>query len=82
MAEVKRLSKKKFFAYVEWDPVTKLYVGIIPNIPGAHSQGKTLEELNQNLKEVLELCLEEMEEMKDIEELPEFVGIQVVEVSV
>ncbi|WP_353686682.1 type II toxin-antitoxin system HicB family antitoxin [Thermodesulfovibrio sp. 3462-1] len=65
MAEVKRLSKKKFFDYIEWDPVTKLYVGIIPYVPGARSQGKTLEELNQNLKEVLELCLEEMEDIEE-----------------
>jgi predicted RNase H-like HicB family nuclease len=49
-----------FTAYIEWDPETKLYVGIIPGIPGAHSQGATLDELHDNLKEVLELCLEEL----------------------
>ena len=27
---------KTFSAYVEWDPETKLYVGIAPGIPGAH----------------------------------------------
>jgi hypothetical protein len=26
---------KTFTAYVEWDPETKLYVGIVPGIPGA-----------------------------------------------
>jgi predicted RNase H-like HicB family nuclease len=50
---------KTFTAYVEWDPETKLYVGIVPGIPGAHTQGATLDELQKNLKEVLELCLEE-----------------------
>ena len=50
---------KTFTAYVEWDPETKLYVGIIPGIPGAHTQGETLDELHNNLKEVLELCLAE-----------------------
>jgi predicted RNase H-like HicB family nuclease len=49
---------RTFAAYVEWDPETKLYVGIIPGVPGAHSQGVTLDELRENLKEVLELCLE------------------------
>jgi len=49
-----------FTAYVEWDPETKLYVGIILGIPGAHTQGVTLDELHNNLKEVLELCLEEL----------------------
>jgi predicted RNase H-like HicB family nuclease len=50
---------KTFTAYIEWDPVTKLYVGIVPGIPGAHTQTATLDELNSNLKEVLELCIEE-----------------------
>ena len=49
-----------FTAYVEWDPETKLYVGFIPGIPGAHTQGATLDELHKNLQEVLDLCLEEL----------------------
>jgi len=50
---------KTFTAYVEFDPETNLYVGTIPGIPGAHSQGATLDELHENLKEVMSLCLEE-----------------------
>jgi len=69
-----------FTAYVEWDPETKIYVGIVPGIPGAHTQGATLDELQQNLKEVLELCLEENK--KSSEELPKFIGLQQIEVSV
>ena len=53
---------KTFSAYVEWDPDTKLYVGIVPGIPGAHTQGASLDELQTNLKEVLELCLQEYDE--------------------
>ena len=53
---------KTFTAYVEQDPETHIYAGIVPGIPGAHSQGLTLEELQVNLKEVLELCLEERDE--------------------
>ncbi len=45
---------RTFSAHVEWDPDTKLYVGIVPGIPGAHVQGVTLDELHRNLKEVLE----------------------------
>ncbi len=71
---------KTFTAYVEWDPETKLYVGIVPGIPGAHTQGATLDELHQNLEEVLELCLEEYE--GDFEDLPRFVGLQQVEIAV
>lgn len=71
---------KTFTAYVEWDPETKLYVGIVPGVTGAHSQGATLDELNANLKEVLELCLEE--NGIAVEDMPHFVGLQQVEVSV
>jgi len=67
-------------AYIEKDLETGLYVAIIPGIPGAHTQAETLDELQDNLKEVLNLCLEEMEpEIK--QHLPQFVGIQQVEVS-
>ncbi len=48
-----------FTAYVEYDPETNLYVGMVPDIPGAHTTGETLEELRANLREVLELCREE-----------------------
>lgn len=51
---------RTFTAYIEFDPETSLYVGVIPGISGAHSQGATLDELNANLREVLELCLEEL----------------------
>ena len=67
-------------AYIEKDSETGLYVAIVPGIPGAHTQAETLDELQENLTEVLELCLEEMEpEVK--QDLPQFVGIQQVEVS-
>lgn len=69
---------KTFTAYVEWDPETKLYVGIVPVIPGAHTQAATLDELQKNLKEVIELCLEEIK--GKIEDLPHFVGLQQIEV--
>jgi predicted RNase H-like HicB family nuclease len=48
-----------FTAYVEWDPETKLYVGIVPGMRGAHTQAATLDELQNNLKEVIALCIEE-----------------------
>ena len=69
---------KTFTAYIEFDPETKLYVGIVPGIQGAHTQGATLDELQQNLKEVLELCLEEYPD--SLEDLPRFVGVQQIEI--
>jgi len=70
---------KTFTAYVEFDPATKLYVGVVPGIPGAHTQGATLDELQVNLKEVLVLCLEEFDGSPD--DLPRFVGVQQVDVA-
>ncbi|MBI4311165.1 MAG: type II toxin-antitoxin system HicB family antitoxin [Chloroflexi bacterium] len=69
-----------FTAYVEWDEETRLYVGIVPGVPGAHTQAETLDELQHNLKEVLELCLREYDGTP--EGLPKFVGVQQVEVAV
>ncbi|MFQ6083680.1 MAG: type II toxin-antitoxin system HicB family antitoxin [Candidatus Aminicenantia bacterium] len=69
----------KITAYIEKDPETGLYVAIVPGIPGAHTQAENLDELQKNLKEVVELCLEEMDpEAK--KQIPEFVGIQQIEV--
>ena len=51
----------KITGYIEKDPGTGLYVAIVPGIPGAHTQAKTLDDLQKNLKEVVELCLEEMD---------------------
>ena len=50
---------KTFTAYIEFDPETALYVGIVPGLAGAHTQAATLDELRLNLQEVVELCLEE-----------------------
>ncbi|HUT58317.1 MAG TPA: type II toxin-antitoxin system HicB family antitoxin [Phycisphaerae bacterium] len=68
-----------FTAYVEYDPESKLYVGIVPSIRGAHTQAASLEELRENLKEVLELCIAESPNLR--EEAPHFVGLQQVEVE-
>ena len=68
-----------FIAYIEFDPETELYVGFIPGIPGAHSQGESLDELHVNLREVLELCLEENADI--LIDKPHFVGLQQIEVS-
>jgi len=48
-----------FTAIVEHCKDTGLYVGYVPGFVGAHTQGETLDELNQNLQEVIEMLLEE-----------------------
>ena len=58
---------KTYTAIVEHDKETGLYVGHVPGFPGAHSQGETLDELNRNLKEVMEMLTEEGEPSVEIQ---------------
>ena len=67
-----RRHMRTFTAVVERDAETGLYVGHVSGFPGAHSQGKTLEELNQNLQEVLAMLLEDGEPRLEAE----FIGTQ------
>jgi predicted RNase H-like HicB family nuclease len=65
---------REYTAVVERCPDTKLYVGYIPGFRGAHSQGATLEELRENLREVVQMLLEDGEPEMEAE----FVGTQAV----
>ena len=71
------MMKRSFTAVVERCPDTGLYVGFIPGFPGAHSQAESLDELNANLREVVEMLLQDGEPHVEAE----FVGTQLVEVS-
>lgn len=64
-------TKREFYVIIERDK-DGYYVGEVPQLKACYSQGETIDELMANIKEVIELCLEEEEE----ENLPEFVGIQ------
>jgi len=68
---------KFFTAIVERCPDTGLYVGYVPNFPGAHTQAETLDELYQNLREVIEMLLEDGEPALETE----FVGTQTIRVG-
>ena len=68
---------KTFTAIIEKCGDTGLYVGYVPNIEGAHSQGETLDEVCENLKEVLELLAEEGQ----IKETSTFIGIQSIKIA-
>lgn len=69
--------RKQFTAVVERDSETGLYVGYVPGFPGAHTQAETLDELNANLREVVEMLLEDGDTIVEAE----FVGTQLVDVS-
>jgi len=68
---------QKFTAILEKCPETGLYVGYVPGFAGAHAQGETLDELNRNLKEVIEMLLEDGPPRLETE----YVGTQTVMVA-
>ena len=68
---------RTYTAVVERDAETGLYVGSVHGIPGAHTQAASLDELQANLREVLELVLENGE----TEPTVEFIGIQQVTIA-
>jgi len=71
----------KFSAEIIKDKELNQYIGIIPGVPGAHSQAASLDELYQNLQDVLQLCVKEMTD-EELNNLPEFVGYQEISVDV
>ena len=68
---------RTFSAVVEKCPDTGLYVGYVPGFPGAHTQAETLDELQRNLREVIEMLLEDGEPSLEAE----FIGTQMVVVA-
>lgn len=53
------------------------YVAFVPSLPGCHTQGDTLQELMDNVKEAVELYLETLNEKERKELLRQrVVGIQ------
>ena len=74
---IRLTTMRSYTAVVERCPDTRLYVGYVPGFPGAHSQGDTLDELNENLKEVIAMLLDDGEPVLD----GEYVGTQVVVVA-
>jgi predicted RNase H-like HicB family nuclease len=68
---------KTYVAVIERCLETGLYAGYVPGFPGAHTQGETLDELHQNLREVIEMLLEDGEPRLETE----FIGTQSVVVS-
>ena len=68
---------RTFDIIVERDPDTGLLVGHVPGWPGAHSQGRDMEELKAHLQEVIAMLLEDGEPQLE----SHFVGVQTVQVA-
>jgi predicted RNase H-like HicB family nuclease len=67
-----RAMKRDFNVVVERDR-EGYYVASIPDLPGCHTQAKSLDELMERIREAAELCLDV--QGKELEGL-EFIGVQ------
>jgi len=64
--------KNEFTVIIERDSEGYL-VASVPELPGCHTQAKTFDQLDERIKEAIELCLLEN---NDTIEQNQFVGIQ------
>ena len=53
------------------------YVATVPELPGCHTQARSLDELMSRIKEAILLCMDVIER----DEMSSFVGVQIVEVE-
>ena len=70
------MTQRDFYVVIEKDE-DGFYVGEVPQLKGCYSQGRTLDELMANMREVIALCLEDESSESVIDE---FVGVQKVTV--
>lgn len=81
----KNIKELQFKVLIEQDE-DGLYVASVPELPGCYTQGKTLEEVRERIKEVIGLILESDSDVKK-EKLesprfsPRFFGIEEVTIS-
>ena len=68
---------KKYIYIIEKCADTNLYIGYVPGFAGAHSQAETLDELSENMREVVEMLLEDGEPEMETD----FVGTQALQVA-
>ncbi len=67
--------KKQIFTVLIEKDENGTYVAEVPDLKGCYTQGGSVEEVMRNIKEVIEMCLEEQNVTPN-----EFIGIQKIEV--
>ena len=68
-----------FMVYLEQDGDSGWYVAKVPDIPGCYTQGKTVEQVMERIKEAIQVCVEaDMVETSKAK----FIGVQKVKVKV
>ena len=69
------MEKRNFVVVIERDE-NGTYVGEVPDLKGCYTQGDSVEEVMKNIREVIEMCLEEQKIITP----NEFIGVQKIEV--
>ena len=67
----------EFNVFIEQDE-DSIYVAKVPEIEGCHTQGKTMEEVVDRIKEAIEVCLESNEE--EVNPM-KFIGMQRIQIK-
>ena len=76
------MTEYQFQAIIEQDE-DGTFIGEVPALPACYTCGDTLEELRQNLREIVSMCVQELrEEGKDIPDRHMIVGIETIDVAV
>lgn len=70
---------REFTVIIEQDE-DGTYIASVPELPGCHTQGDTLEELNENIKEAIELYLEVEAEKGKVRDTT-FIGVTKIKVE-
>ncbi len=65
------MKNKEFYVVIERDE-DGMYIGEVTRLKACYSQGETINELMCNIREIIEMCIEEIEE----ESKTEFIGVQ------
>jgi predicted RNase H-like HicB family nuclease len=69
---MRKSSKREFNVIVERDE-EGYYVASVPELPGCHTQARSLDKLMERIREAIELCLEVT---GDLPPEAEFIGVQ------
>ena len=73
---MRKNSKRDFSVIVERDE-EGYYVASVPELPGCHTQARSLDKLIERIREAIELCLDVE---SDVRTHTEFIGVQRVSV--
>jgi len=70
--------QRDFYVIIERDE-DGFFVGEVPSLKACYAQGKTIDEMLKNIKEVIDLCLEDHQEISGND--VEFIGVQKVTIN-